>query len=263
MRSFNILGTSLHLSKIGLGTASLHHSSLADRRRILKASLDGGITHFDTARLYGNGISESTIGNYLSSSVRESLTIATKVGFEVTRVQEFMPMASKVIGVMRSSIFGPRPQGTNYSIEACERSLSASLKALKSDWVDILFLHEPLLATDEQIERLIPWFESQQLMGKARYIGLAGDNLIGSELHKHFGSQFNIIQTNRDNNYSIPPHIQYGFFNGLSDSEKSEVWKKVLRQDFDGMMLYSSKKPSRIHGLCKAFSKPIGDVDDI
>ena len=263
MRSFNILGTSLYVSKIGLGTASLHHSSLADRRRILKVSLDGGITHIDTARLYGNGISESTIGNYLSSSDRKSLTIATKVGFEVTRIQEFMPMTSKVIGVMRSKLFGTRPLETNYSIEACERSLSASLRALKTDWVDILFLHEPLLATHGQIERLIPWFEQQQLMGKARYIGLAGDNLIGSELYKHFGSRFNIIQTNRDYNYSITPHIQYGFFNGLSCSEKSAVWQKVLQQDFDGMMLYSSKKPSRIVDLCKAFTIPVGDVDDI
>ena len=263
MRSFNILGTSLHVSKIGLGTASLHHSLVADRRRILKASLDGGITHIDTARLYGNGISESTIGNYLSSSVRESLTIATKVGFEVNRVQEFMPMTSKVFTVMRSRFLGPRPQVTNYSIEACERSLSASLKALKSDWVDILFLHEPLLATYEQIERLLPWFKLQQSMGKARYIGLAGDHLIGSELHKRFGSQFNIIQTNRVNDYSMPPQIQYGFFRDLSESQKSEVWRKVLRQDFDGMMLYSSKKPSRIDNLCKALSKQIGDDGDI
>jgi aryl-alcohol dehydrogenase-like predicted oxidoreductase len=250
VQNFTLPGTSLVVSKIGLGTASLHHSYLSNRRRILKASLDSGITHFDTARLYGNGISETTIGNYFSSSTRQSLTIATKVGFEVSRAQQLFPIGSKIF----SKTFGFSQQKSNYSIESCERSLSASLKALKSEWVDILFLHEPLFASRSQIDCLLPWFRSQQVQGKARFLGLAGDNLVGSMLLEEISSEFNVIQTNTDSGPHLSAinqksHIQYGLFRGLPNNLKDEVWRKIRKQNFDGMVLYSSRNPGRIKDL--------------
>ena len=57
MRQITIEGTDLKTSKIGFGTASLHHIRSSSKRiSILKTALNSGITHFDTARLYGNGI---------------------------------------------------------------------------------------------------------------------------------------------------------------------------------------------------------------
>ena len=250
MQKFTLSGTSLDVSKIGLGTASLHHSHLSNRHRILKASLDSGITHFDTARLYGNGIAETTIGNYISRSMRQTLTIATKVGFEVSRAQQLFPIGSKVF----SKACGLPQQKANYSIESCDRSLRASLKALKSEWVDILFLHEPLLASRSQIDRLLPWFRSQQVQGKARFLGLAGDNLVGSILLDEVGSEFNVIQTNAGGSLPLTTinqksHIQYGLFRCLPSELKNEAWTKICNQNFAGMVLYSSRNSQRIIDL--------------
>lgn len=255
MHSFILPGTSLTVSKIGLGTANLHHSNRYQRYEILKASIDIGITHFDTARLYGNGICEKTLGNYFSQTTRQSLTIATKVGFDVSNVKQFFPIGAKVY----AKVFGLSQQKPNYSIEACERSLNDSLKALKSEWVDILFLHEPLLASRSQIDLLLPWFKLQQSLGKARYIGLAGDNLIGSDIYEQIGTQFDVIQTNFDKgenllNVNKKSQIQYGFFRDSADNLKYEIWKKIYDQHFNGMVLYSSRSPNRIRDLSSGLS---------
>ena len=70
----------IEVSRIGFGTASLHHVlSKKNRHDILQTSIDLGITHFDTAPYYGFGLAEVELGSVLSSK-RDSVTISTKVG---------------------------------------------------------------------------------------------------------------------------------------------------------------------------------------
>ena len=70
----------LEMSRIGLGLANMHLlSHQADRERLIKRAFDLGITHFDTARFYGDGLSETTLGKFLPEN-RAAVTIATKFG---------------------------------------------------------------------------------------------------------------------------------------------------------------------------------------
>lgn len=105
----------------------------AQRERAVRHAIDRGITFFDTAPTYGDGVSETLLGRAVKSR-RESVTIATKVG--------------------------PRDDPRT--------SLESSLRRLDSDYVDLVQLHEALEGWERRLEAL----HRLQEAGKARAIGL-------------------------------------------------------------------------------------------
>lgn len=76
--------TGREVSTIGLGTWQLGADwgdvTEADARAVLDASVQGGVTIFDTADVYGDGRSERLIGDYLAANPGLDLTVATKMG---------------------------------------------------------------------------------------------------------------------------------------------------------------------------------------
>jgi len=76
--------TGRSVSAIGLGTWQLGADwgdvSEADARGVLDTAVDGGVTFFDTADVYGDGRSESLIGRYLADRPHLDVTVATKMG---------------------------------------------------------------------------------------------------------------------------------------------------------------------------------------
>ena len=75
------------VSVIGLGTwqlgADWGEVSEADARAVLQASVDNGVTFFDTADVYGDGRSESIIGSFLNDNPDLDIFVATKMGRRV------------------------------------------------------------------------------------------------------------------------------------------------------------------------------------
>ena len=74
------------VSAIGLGCMNICHAygspiSEAEAEKLLLAALDAGVTHFDTAALYGFGLSETLVGKYLSPR-RSEFTLASKCGMQ-------------------------------------------------------------------------------------------------------------------------------------------------------------------------------------
>src|ERR1039457_4268717 len=91
MRTVILPGTSLLLSRVAFGTGSLHHCILRrDRANLLGTALDAGITHFDTARMYGEGLAERELGRFLKGN-RRQVTIATKFGIPAVSGYEYFP----------------------------------------------------------------------------------------------------------------------------------------------------------------------------
>jgi len=142
------LGNSgLVVSKIGLGTNNFGGRIDLDRSRtVIERALDQGITLFDTADAYGMGKSEEFIGEVLGER-RHQVVIATKFG---------LPMAES-----------PYTRGTSrrYIMEAAE----ASLRRLKTDYIDLYQIHTPdpntpILETLQALDDLVR-------QGKVRYIG--------------------------------------------------------------------------------------------
>ena len=78
------------VSVVGLGTWQLGADwgdvSEQDARAVLEASVENGVTFFDTADVYGDGRSETIIGRFLSDRPDAGVTVATKMGRRVDQV---------------------------------------------------------------------------------------------------------------------------------------------------------------------------------
>lgn len=96
---------------------------------------EGGIRHFDTAPYYGFGLSESRIGNVLSDVPRPSFTLSTKVG-------RLIEDAAGHRGHDDGFAVDGRAARFDYTRAGVRRSLEASLRRLRLDRVDVLFLHD-------------------------------------------------------------------------------------------------------------------------
>ncbi|MES2510920.1 MAG: aldo/keto reductase [Pseudomonadota bacterium] len=117
------------VSEIGLGCMNLSHAygvppSAEQGERVLLAALDAGVTLFDTATLYGFGNNETLVGNVLSKH-RSKFTLASKCGMSGIDVAGDGKLVRVIDG---------RPETI---IKSCE----ASLKRLKTDVIDLYYLH--------------------------------------------------------------------------------------------------------------------------
>lgn len=199
MQRLMLTGTSLEVSRLGFGTASLHHLlRRQDREQLLFAALDSGFTHFDTARMYGEGMAERSLGRYLGAR-RQEVTLATKFGIPADSMLEkapFLIYPKRAFGkltriVSRRNVSEPTRCLTGRCLEA---SLHASLRALQTDWIDILFIHEPRGADREALLALADDLERLRQSGKVRYLGLAGQAAECLEIAENTGGLFDVLQ---------------------------------------------------------------------
>jgi aryl-alcohol dehydrogenase-like predicted oxidoreductase len=144
------LGTSdLDVSEIGLGSW-LTYSGGVEReqaRACVDAAFDAGINFIDTANVYGRGAAEELLGEVLAERERSSYVLATKVYF---------PMSDADRGL---------------SAEQIHKQIDASLKRLRTDYVDLYQCHRydestPLAETMTALSEVVR-------AGKARYIGFS------------------------------------------------------------------------------------------
>ena len=86
------------VSVIGLGTWQLGADwgdvSVEDATAVLSASVDAGVTFFDTADVYGDGRSESVIGAFLGERPGHGITVATKMGRRAEQLRENYVLAN-------------------------------------------------------------------------------------------------------------------------------------------------------------------------
>jgi aryl-alcohol dehydrogenase-like predicted oxidoreductase len=153
---YRLLGRSgLKISVLGLGTATFNtkgglavwgNVDLAGAKRMIDSCIDAGVNWIDTSNAYSTGVSEETCGAAMAGK-RNALVVMTKVRF---------PMGD-----------GPNDRGLSrhHIVAQCE----ASLKRLKTDWIDLYQVHEwdgltPLEETLEALDTLVR-------TGKVRYIG--------------------------------------------------------------------------------------------
>ena len=139
----------LEVSEISLGSWLTYGVGVeADKARAcLEEAFNQGINFIDTANIYGRGAAETFLGEALQGRARDSYVLATKL---------FFPMTQTDRGLSREQV---------------EKQLDASLKRLRTDYVDLYQCHRydfdtPLEETMEALTRAV---ES----GKTRYIGFS------------------------------------------------------------------------------------------
>jgi aryl-alcohol dehydrogenase-like predicted oxidoreductase len=145
------------VSPVGLGCMNLSHAyasppSAAGAAAVIERALDLGITHFDTATLYGFGANEELVGRALASR-RYALTLASKGGVHGVPID----------GTMKRVIDG-RPA-------TLKRNCEDSLVRLRTEVIDLYYLHR----WDKKvpIEESVGALAELKREGKIRGIGLS------------------------------------------------------------------------------------------
>ena len=151
--------------------------------RAIAAALDAGVTHFDVARSYGYGEAEALVGEALRGK-RDKIVIVSKFGLNPPRsagaLRALKPIAQQLAatipgarGVLRSFVGGASASADRFSLAKAEASLNQSLAALKTDYLDILFLHD--CGADDLSSELLGFLDAQAAAGKIRAYGVATD----------------------------------------------------------------------------------------
>jgi aryl-alcohol dehydrogenase-like predicted oxidoreductase len=144
----NLGRSGLRVSVVGLGCNNFGmRCDLDASRKVIDKAIDLGITLFDTADVYGNqGGSEEIMGQVLGAR-RKDIVLATKFAMPMDKA-EVLKGASR-----------------RYIMNAVE----ASLKRLKTDWIDLYQQHRPDPFTP--IEETLRALDDLVTQGKVRYIG--------------------------------------------------------------------------------------------
>jgi D-threo-aldose 1-dehydrogenase len=133
-------GRSLAFTRLGFGGAPLGnmHRVMAEAEAdaTLAAAWDAGLRYFDTAPLYGHGLSEARIGRALASRPRDEFLLSTKVG----RLLEPCAPGEEASGIYHAT--PPLRVRFDYTGDGVRRSLAASLARLGLDRVDIALVHD-------------------------------------------------------------------------------------------------------------------------
>jgi aryl-alcohol dehydrogenase-like predicted oxidoreductase len=156
-----VLGrTGLQVTRLGYGAMEVRGSRIWGGRpvtdeqaqTILNVVVDAGINFIDTANDYGR--SEEFIGKYLSHR-RSQYYLATKCGCTVVRRDAHTDDTPHV-----------------WTKENLFRGLHESLQRMKTDYVDVLQLHNPRVEQCEQ-GRLVAALQEMRAQGKVRWIGIS------------------------------------------------------------------------------------------
>ena len=156
MQTRRLGSNGLTVSAIGYGCMGLEavYGPATDRQegvRLIRAAVDRGVTHFDTAEVYGPFTNEMLVGDALAP-VRAQVTIATKFGWEIDAT-------------------GQRTGGLDSRPEHIREVVDAMLTRLKVDAIDLLYQHR----VDPQvpIEDVAGTVKELIAAGKVRHFGLS------------------------------------------------------------------------------------------
>lgn len=132
--------------KLGFGTAPLGNMfrNIPEQEALatVDAAWDNGIRYFDTAPFYGAGLAEIRLGEALSKRNRDEYALSTKVGRII--LDELEDPATRDLGEKGGLFeFGRKNKISNdYSADATLRSIEQSLKRLKTDRIDFVYIHD-------------------------------------------------------------------------------------------------------------------------
>lgn len=151
----------VHSARLGFRCARLPGTlSSRDAVSLLECALDNGITHFDTARIYGGGEADTLLGA-LAARRRREMVIFGKAGITPAS--------------FRARVMEPggaaAPQFKQFSRAQMLASVDASLRSLRTEYLDALLLHE--ISANDVTDDLRDVLEELRRSGKILRWGVA------------------------------------------------------------------------------------------
>lgn len=171
MKLLSIKNTDMKASNLILGCMRIGDMPSKDVDKLVRTALDLGINFFDHADIYGSGLCESHFSESVSMTptLRERMLIQSKCGI--------------------------CPGYYDFSKAHILSAVDASLKRLKTEYLDVLLLHRP--DTLMEPEEVADAFDVLEKSGKVRYFGVSNQNPMQMELLSKYISQkliFNQLQ---------------------------------------------------------------------
>jgi aryl-alcohol dehydrogenase-like predicted oxidoreductase len=148
---------------------------------LIRAAIDAGINFFDTSDMYSHGQSEILVGRAVRSR-RSEVILATKGGYVrprqvrlLARAKPLMRPVVRALGVKRphGASSGTGSLGQDFSPAHLARAVEASLRRLRTDYIDVYQLHSPPAEVVEAGD-YVPVLERLRDQGKIIRYGIAG-----------------------------------------------------------------------------------------
>lgn len=172
----NILKSGIEISELGLGCMSLG-TDYKKAQPIIESAIDNGITYFDTADIYDQGVNEEIVGKALKKyQNRDDIVIGTKVGNRLTDDGHMTWDPSK---------------------KHIKESVKESLKRLGLNHLDLYQLHGGTI--DDSLDETISAFDELKQEGYIRAYGISSirpnviDYYLKNSQIETLMSQFNLI----------------------------------------------------------------------
>ncbi|MCP9825032.1 aldo/keto reductase [Synechococcus sp. EJ6-Ellesmere] len=268
------------LSRLGYGCVRLTSCrNLSDAQTLINKVLASNIRYFDTAPAYGQGYSEKILGTCLTKSLvpREEYIISTKLGTwphgntniptplalrlkqlarKVNRLRAGKENAHGLNYPNESVAWQPAANPTLLSLADARNTVEKSLKALKTDYLDILLLHEllPSSLTDKAKDYLF----TLRTQGIINRLGIAanGSNYLSHTqgdfsgwdvLQYEYGANWPAHDTLK-NQFPLMHHVIHSCVGKrrFGDLLPTESLKKTIQQFPQGTVLFSSLNPEHI-----------------
>lgn len=265
--------------RLGFGCASLMRiPSRRGRQAILGEAFEQGIRHFDVARMYGLGAAEGELGRFIADR-RDQITLATKFGIEPTgsfgRLARVQAPARALIArfpALRARL--KRKEGSfhvprHYEPSSARASLVTSLRELKTDYVDVLFIHDPAAIEPAAMEDIVGGLETFREEGLLRSWGVSGEVGPSLALADHWPQcipqlRFDIFSSPDPRPQGEVAPIYFGVLARalgrirdrlLSDAEMRDRWREEIgldcgdAQELAGLLIQDALERNREGGV--------------
>jgi|LauGreDrversion4_2_1035121.scaffolds.fasta_scaffold174324_2 aryl-alcohol dehydrogenase-like predicted oxidoreductase len=256
MKRVKIDRTDLEVPRLVFGTGSLHRLFQRSRRLgLLSAALDAGITHFDTAPYYGEGLAELDLGAAGRDFVSRT-TLTTKFGLypKASPVRSSLRLwARRLVG---RTLCRELSSTADYTLGAARASLEQSLRRTKRERIDVLLLHEPAIE-DVPEQALLAWLSHCRTTGMIGAWGLAGvaERLrpflaSGSALAQVLQTRDTVIgkQANFLSDFDRPMQFTYGYF------AAGASFIQAFDRNPTGAIVFSTSRQVRIRQAAEAIA---------
>jgi D-threo-aldose 1-dehydrogenase len=222
----------------------------------LESAYEAGIRHFDVAPMYGMGLAETELAPFLKGR-RAEVTVTTKFGIDVSIVGRG---AGWIQGPVRA-VLARRPElgqelkmagsgpgsgwfgkvlysSTGYNAQSAERSLTRSLRALRTDYVDILELHDPVGDLVSGAPELVAYLDRQQERGQIRCWGVTGSPTGFRGATRDVAEHAQVLQF-RDDIFEPRPDVQ-------TESAKAWITYGLLERTLPALQGVFAQNPDRL-----------------
>lgn len=252
MKKIKIGSSAIAASNIAMGCMRINNLSCEDTEKLVRTAMDEGINFFDHADIYGGDHGcEAHFGNSvsLSASQREQIYIQTKCGI--------------------------RPGLYDFSKAHILRQVDDSLKALKTDYIDILLLHRPdtLMEPEEVAEA----FTTLHNAGKVRQFGVSNQTPLQMELLQKY-IPYKLIANQLQLSVAHTPMIDVGIAANMAIDQSVDrtggvleycrlkditiqAWSPFQQGFFDGPFLGDMQHYAELNGVISRIAAEYGVAD--